>query len=86
MRHWPDNIKLVSVTGIDFAGRIHDVGDIRYYISNWRDVFDIDPKSGRINQCSMEEIFVQQAWWTMPAKLHMKNVFSKVFYVWLDCD
>ncbi len=43
---WPNRIKLVSVTGIDFAGRIHDVGDIFYYISNWRDVFDMDPKSG----------------------------------------
>jgi hypothetical protein len=43
---WPNRIKLVSVTGIDFAGRMHDVGDIFYYMSNWRDVFDMDPKSG----------------------------------------
>jgi hypothetical protein len=43
---WPNKIKLVSVTGIDFAGRIHDVGDIRYYISNWREVFNVDPKTG----------------------------------------
>jgi hypothetical protein len=31
---WPDNIRLVSVTGIDFAGRIHDVDDIRTYLTN----------------------------------------------------
>ncbi|CAF0763608.1 unnamed protein product [Adineta steineri] len=43
---WPHRIKLVSVTGIDFAGRKHDVGDILYFISNWRDVFKEDEKSG----------------------------------------
>jgi hypothetical protein len=42
---WPHCIKLVSVTGIDFAGRKHDMCDILYYISNWKDVFDIDPKT-----------------------------------------
>jgi len=42
---WPHRIKLVSVSGIDFAGRKHDVGDILYYISNWREVFAIDPES-----------------------------------------
>jgi hypothetical protein len=42
---WPNRIKLVSVTGIDFAGRKHDVGDILYFISNWRAVFEIDPES-----------------------------------------
>jgi hypothetical protein len=46
--HWPNNIKLVSVTGIDFAGRKHDFGDILYYISNWRKVFNIDPKSDQL--------------------------------------
>ncbi|CAF5174872.1 unnamed protein product, partial [Rotaria magnacalcarata] len=40
---WPNRIKLVSVTGIDFAGRKHDVADILYYVTNWKDVFEIDP-------------------------------------------
>jgi hypothetical protein len=43
---WPNNIKLVSVTGIDFAGRIHDVDDITTYVSNWQDVYEIDKRSG----------------------------------------
>ncbi|CAF2984868.1 unnamed protein product [Rotaria sp. Silwood2] len=42
---WPHRIKLVSVTGIDFAGRIHDVDDIRTYVTNWKDVYEIDPNS-----------------------------------------
>ncbi|CAF3550286.1 unnamed protein product [Rotaria sp. Silwood1] len=42
---WPHRIKLVSVTGIDFAGRIHDVDDICTYVKNWRDVYEIDPNS-----------------------------------------
>ena len=45
---WPNNIKLVSVTGIDFAGRIHDYGDITGFIENWRDVFEIDPNTKRL--------------------------------------
>ena len=40
--YWPHQIKLVSVTGIDFAGRKHDIWDILYYISNWKDVFEVD--------------------------------------------
>ncbi|CAF5112160.1 unnamed protein product [Rotaria magnacalcarata] len=40
---WPNRIKLVSVTGIDFAGRKHDVADILYYVTNWKNVFEIDP-------------------------------------------
>jgi hypothetical protein len=43
---WPHNIKLVSVTGIDFAGRIHDLNDITTYVSNWQDVYEIEPRSG----------------------------------------
>ena len=39
---WPHNIWLVSVTGIDFAGRIHDIDDIRTYVTNWRDVYELD--------------------------------------------
>jgi len=42
---WPNNIKLVSVTGIDFAGRIHDLDDIRTYVSNWRDIYEVDPQT-----------------------------------------
>ena len=45
---WPNNIKLVSVTGIDFAGRIHDYGDITRFIENWRDVFEIDANKKRL--------------------------------------
>ena len=44
---WPHRIKLVSVSGIDFAGRKHDVGDILYYIANWRDVFIVDSTRDR---------------------------------------
>ena len=43
---WPSRIKLVSASGISFAGRKRDIGDILYYISNWKDVFDMDPKTG----------------------------------------
>jgi hypothetical protein len=39
---WPHRIKLVSVTGIDFAGRIHDLNDITTYVANWQDVYEID--------------------------------------------
>ncbi|UJR32973.1 hypothetical protein I4U23_020436 [Adineta vaga] len=39
---WPNRIKLVSVTGIDFAGRKHDVDDILHYIKNWADIFEVD--------------------------------------------
>lgn len=42
---WPNRIKLVSVTGIDFAGRQHDYGDILYYIKNWKNVFVLDPRT-----------------------------------------
>ncbi|CAF3412479.1 unnamed protein product [Rotaria sp. Silwood1] len=41
---WPNRIKLVSVTGIDFAGRKHDVGDILYYVKNWREIYEVDRK------------------------------------------
>ncbi|CAF3224068.1 unnamed protein product [Rotaria sp. Silwood2] len=42
---WPNRIKLVSVTGIDFAGRIHDINDILTYVTNWREVYEINAKS-----------------------------------------
>ncbi|CAF1091329.1 unnamed protein product [Rotaria sordida] len=42
---WPTRIKLVSITGIDFAGRKHDVDDILYYISNWEEIYHIDQRS-----------------------------------------
>jgi len=32
-------IHLVSVCGIDFAGRVHDSGDVARYIKNWREVY-----------------------------------------------
>ncbi|CAF4729914.1 unnamed protein product [Rotaria sp. Silwood1] len=40
---WPNRIKLVSVTGIDFAGRKHDIRDIYTYLTNWRNVYALDP-------------------------------------------
>jgi hypothetical protein len=42
---WPNRIKLVSASCINFAGRQRDIGDILYYISNWKEVFDIDSKT-----------------------------------------
>jgi hypothetical protein len=45
---WPTRIKLVSVTGIDFAGRKHDVCDILQYVSNWRDIFEVDRITDKI--------------------------------------
>ncbi|CAF0771280.1 unnamed protein product [Rotaria sordida] len=45
MKFVPNRIKLVSATGIDFAGRKHDVDDILYYISNWEEVFHIGQRS-----------------------------------------
>jgi len=44
---WVHRIKLVSVTGIDFAGRIHDINDITTYIANWQDIYEMDQISGR---------------------------------------
>ncbi|CAF1951515.1 unnamed protein product [Rotaria magnacalcarata] len=44
---WPHLIKLVSVTGVDFAGRKHDVNDVTTYIKNWQEVFELDPKTGK---------------------------------------
>jgi len=44
---WPNRIKLVSVTGVDFAGRIHDINDILTYITNWRDVYHIDTNTNK---------------------------------------
>ena len=46
-QEWPNCIKLVSVTGIDFAGRKHDVDDILFYVSNWREVYEIDHTADR---------------------------------------
>ncbi|CAF0928187.1 unnamed protein product [Rotaria sordida] len=43
---WSHRIKLVSVTGIDFAGRFHDINDILTYVTNWQDVYETNPKSG----------------------------------------
>ena len=34
-----ERIMLVSMSGVDFAGRHHDVDDIRRFIRNWRDVY-----------------------------------------------
>ncbi len=44
---WPNRIKLVSVTGIDFAGRIHDINDILTYINNWKEIYIIDEKTNK---------------------------------------
>ncbi|CAF4135238.1 unnamed protein product [Rotaria sp. Silwood2] len=45
---WSHRIKLVSVTGVDFAGRVHDIKDIVTYVTNWKDVYEINPKSGAL--------------------------------------
>ncbi|CAF3493029.1 unnamed protein product [Rotaria socialis] len=45
---WPNRIKLISVTGVDFAGRVHDVDDILVYITNWRNVFELDQVTGKM--------------------------------------
>ncbi|CAF2026765.1 unnamed protein product [Rotaria magnacalcarata] len=45
---WPNFIKLISMTGVDFAGRVHDVDDILAYITNWRNVFELDQVTGKI--------------------------------------
>ncbi|CAF3309781.1 unnamed protein product [Rotaria sp. Silwood2] len=45
---WSHRIKLVSVTGIDFAGRIHDENDILTYVTNWQDVYETNLKSGAL--------------------------------------
>lgn len=37
-----ERIYLVSVCGIDFAARAHDFADITGYITNWREVFQLD--------------------------------------------
>ncbi|CAF1210877.1 unnamed protein product [Rotaria sp. Silwood1] len=44
---WPNRIKLVSVTGFDFAGRKHDVDDITSYIKNWHQIFELDQITGK---------------------------------------
>jgi hypothetical protein len=44
---WPHRIKLVSVSGINFAGRMHDINDIFTYLTNWRDVFVLDKHTGK---------------------------------------
>ncbi|CAF1030761.1 unnamed protein product [Didymodactylos carnosus] len=38
---WPNKIYLASVSGIDFAGREHDVADVVYYFKNWQKVFEL---------------------------------------------
>lgn len=43
--NWPNSIKLVSVSGIDFAGRRHDADDITTYIKNYEEIFETDGKS-----------------------------------------
>jgi hypothetical protein len=45
---WPSRIKLVSVTGVDFAGRKHDIKDILTYLTNWSDVYMTDPSTNAL--------------------------------------
>jgi hypothetical protein len=65
---WPHRIKLVSVTGIDFAGRKHDVCDILAYILNWKDIYEIDPKSGLPSVYNGRDFRVRRE--APPVKLH----------------
>ncbi|UJR32994.1 hypothetical protein I4U23_020456 [Adineta vaga] len=45
---WSNRIKLISASGIDFAGRKHDIGDIQYYITNWQEVFQLDLRTNSL--------------------------------------
>jgi len=38
-----NRIWLVSVSGVDFAGRLHDIDDTQKYIKNWRQVYRCAP-------------------------------------------
>jgi hypothetical protein len=44
---WPHQIKLVSVSGVNFAGRMHDINDIFTYLINWRDLYELDKRTGK---------------------------------------
>ncbi|CAF4250731.1 unnamed protein product [Rotaria sp. Silwood2] len=72
--NWPNLIKLVSVTGIDFAGRKHDVDDITTYITNWREVLEVDRSTG------MPAVFHGRDFYPLrshpPVKLDTKHVFD----------
>ena len=71
---WPHLIKLVSVTGIDFAGRKHDVNDILYYIANWKDIYGIDSRSGIPHPYNGRDFVCQP---TFPApKLHLQLIIG----------
>jgi hypothetical protein len=65
---WPTRIKLVSVTGIDFAGRKHDVYDILKYVSNWRDIYDVDRKTDTPMLCNERDFSRKRD--SPPGKIH----------------
>ncbi|CAF0790559.1 unnamed protein product [Adineta ricciae] len=71
---WPDRIKLVSVTGIDFAGRKHDVNDIRCYIRNWKEVFEVDHKKDMPALMNERDFALRRA--GKQAELDEKRVFD----------
>ncbi|CAF1653388.1 unnamed protein product, partial [Adineta ricciae] len=71
---WPDRIKLVSVTGIDFAGRKHDVNDIKCYIPNWREVFEVDHKKDMPALMNERDFALRRS--GKQAELHQKRVFD----------
>jgi archaellum component FlaC len=65
---WPTRIKLVSVTGIDFAGRKHDEDDIRHYVSNWRDIYEVDRTTDRVVLYNNRDLHRKKD--SPPGKLH----------------
>jgi hypothetical protein len=70
---WPNKIKLVSVTGVDFAGRIHDIKDILTYIKNWRDVYMIDPQTNLPFVYNGRDFAAKQ---NVPAELDEESLFK----------
>lgn len=44
---WPHRIKLVSASGVNFAGRMHDINDIYTYLTSWHDVYVLDKCTGK---------------------------------------
>jgi hypothetical protein len=69
---WPHRIKLVSVTGIDFAGRMHDLNDITTYVVNWQDVYEIDQNLGQPFVYNGRDFHVKRK--APQAQLHVKRL------------
>eukprot|EP00823_Brevimastigomonas_motovehiculus_P002798 TRINITY_DN166_c0_g1_i1.p1 TRINITY_DN166_c0_g1~~TRINITY_DN166_c0_g1_i1.p1 ORF type:complete len:625 (+),score=252.94 TRINITY_DN166_c0_g1_i1:17-1891(+) len=68
------NIYLVSVSGIDLAGRKHDVKDITHYMSNWEQLFMKDPKNKSIPFAYGRDFVVTDP--SIYGKLHQQTVIQ----------